>query len=232
MPNGHIKKSVANDIETMSSTNPNAFWNKIRKLGPRNNNNIPMEVLNEDGTILTTERDVLERWRTDFENLYNGSSGDDFDNDHFNFVKSEKHAREHHMESHMFECNDELNCDITGDEISDIVMRSKSSSACGLDEIPYSVLKYPIVIETLRQLFQLILNSSIIPTVWRKAIICPIHKDPSSDKRLPMNYRGVSLSSCIRKLYSSLLNKRIMSNLENNDILANEQNDFRKNKSC
>ena len=53
------KKSVANDIETMSSTNPNEFWNKIRKLGPRNNNNIPMEVLNEDGTILTTERDVF-----------------------------------------------------------------------------------------------------------------------------------------------------------------------------
>ena len=98
-----------------------------------------MEVLNEDGTILTTERDMLERWRTNFGNL-------DFDNDHFNFVKSEKHTREHHMESHMFECNDELNCDITGEEISDIVMRSKSSSACGLDEIPYNVLKYPIVI--------------------------------------------------------------------------------------
>ena len=58
-----------------------------------------MEDLNEDGTILTTERDVLERWRTDFENLYNCSSGDDFDNDHFNFVKLEKHSREHHMES-------------------------------------------------------------------------------------------------------------------------------------
>ena len=80
------RKSVANEIETISSTNE--FWNKIRKLGPRYNNNIPMEALNEDGTILTTERDVLERWRTDFENLYNGSPSDDFDNDHFNFVKS------------------------------------------------------------------------------------------------------------------------------------------------
>ena len=54
-----------------------------------------MEVLNEDGTILTTERYLLERWRTDFENLYNGSTCDDFDNDHINFVKTEKHTREH-----------------------------------------------------------------------------------------------------------------------------------------
>ena len=127
----------------------------------------------------------------------------------------------------MVGCNDELNCE----EISDIVMRSKSSSACGLDKLPYSVLKYPIIIETLRQLFKLILNSSIIPTVWRKAIICSVQKDPSSDKRLPMNYHGVSLLSCISKLNSSLLNKRIMSYLENSDILADEQNDFRKNRS-
>ena len=52
-----------------------------------------MEVLNEDGTILTVERGVLERLRTDFENLYNGISNDDFDYDHFNFVKSEKNTR-------------------------------------------------------------------------------------------------------------------------------------------
>ena len=39
-----------------------------------------------------------------------------------------------------------------------------------------------------------------------------------------MNYRGVSLLSCISKL-------RIMNYLENNDILADEQNGFR-NRSC
>ena len=74
------------------------------------------------------------------------------------------------MESHMVECNDKLNCDITGEKISDKVMRSKSSSACGLNEIPYSVLKYPIVIKTLRQLFQLTLNSSLFQLFGEKRL--------------------------------------------------------------
>ena len=46
-----------------------------------------------------------------------------------------------------------------------------------------------------------------------------------------MNYRGVSLLSCISKFYGSLLNKQITSYLENNDILADEQNGFRKTRS-
>ena len=57
----HLEKPVANDIKTMSSTNPNEFRNKIRKLGLRNKSIIPKEVLKEDGILLTTERDVLQR---------------------------------------------------------------------------------------------------------------------------------------------------------------------------
>lgn len=47
-----------------------------------------------------------------------------------------------------------------------------------------------------------------------------------------MNYRGVSLLSCISKLYSSSINKRIVCYLESNDVLADEQNGFRKERSC
>ena len=47
-----------------------------------------------------------------------------------------------------------------------------------------------------------------------------------------MNYRGISLLSCIGKLYSSLLEKRLSTYLEENDILADEQNGFRRKRSC
>ena len=111
-------------------------------------------------------------------------------------------------------------------------MNAKSKSACGHDEIPYCVLKYPPVIRTIHELFQLVFDTSIIPSVWRKAIICPILKDASADKRMPMNYRGVSLLSCISKLYSAFINHRLVTYLENNDTLADEQNGFRRNRSC
>ena len=92
--------------------------------------------------------------------------------------------------------------------------------------------KFPPVIAVIHQLFQLIFDTSIIPSVWRQSIICPILKDPSSDRSVPMNYRGISLLSCISKLYSSILNKRITKYLEENNILAEEQNGFRTDRSC
>ncbi|VDI26947.1 Hypothetical predicted protein, partial [Mytilus galloprovincialis] len=132
------------------------------------------------------------------------------------------------MEDPLFAPNEYLNRNITLDEINSIVMHAKSKPASGFEEIPYSVLKFPVMIETSLQLFQLILDTSLIPSIWRKAVICPILKDTSSDTRLSMNYRGVSLLSCISKLYSTFINKRITHYLENQDILADEQNGFRK----
>ena len=48
-----------------------------------------------------------------------------------------------------------------------------------------------------------------------------------------MNFRGVSLLSCISKLYSAFMNKRLSYYLEKkNDGTADEQNGFRPNRSC
>lgn len=94
---------------------------------------------------------------------------------------------------------DQLNHSVTFDKISNVVMKAKSKSAFGIDEIPHVVLKYPFVIGVLKQLFQLILDTSIIPSLLRKSITCPILKDPDGDERIPLNYRGISLLSCISK---------------------------------
>ena len=49
---------------------------------------------------------------------------------------------------------------------------------------------------------------------------------------MPQNYRAISLISCIAKIYSSLLNSRLTSFLEDNNTLADEQNGFRCSRSC
>lgn len=68
--------------------------------------------------------------------------------------------------------------------------------------------------------------------MWRKAIIFPILKEQNSDPRIPMNYRGISVLSVMSKVFSSILNNRLTDYLEDNDILVDEQNGFRKNRSC
>ncbi|XP_053387326.1 uncharacterized protein LOC123542028 [Mercenaria mercenaria] len=135
------------------------------------------------------------------------------------------------MEEPMYTPNDCLNKNITIEEICLVVEQAELQSAYGYDNIPFGVLKFPPVISVLHQLFQLIFDSSLIPSIWRKAIICPIHKDPASDPRVPMKYRGVSLLSCASKLYSAFMNKRLTHYLENSELLADEQNGFRNKRS-
>ena len=67
---------AAVDIETMSIKIPNEFWQKIEKLGPRIGKTIPMEIVDDAEVIVRTENEVLEKWRRDFENLYNGGNSD------------------------------------------------------------------------------------------------------------------------------------------------------------
>ena len=52
------------------------------------------------------------------------------------------------------------------------------------------------------------------------------------DPHVPINYRGISLLSCVGKMYASLLSNIILSYCELCNILVDEQNGFRKNRSC
>ena len=42
-----------------------------------------MEIVTEDGEFSTNEQTVLDRWRRDFECLYNGSNSDEFEVEHY-----------------------------------------------------------------------------------------------------------------------------------------------------
>ena len=71
-----------------------------------------------------------------------------------------------------------------------------------------------------------------MPTDWTFAIIKLIPKNSALDPRLPSNYRWISLLSTVYKVFASVLNERLVSCLESNDIFADEQNGFRKGRSC
>ncbi len=60
----------------------------------------------------------------------------------------------------------------------------------------------------------------------------PIPKGSGKDPFVPLNYRGILLLSCVSKTYTSLLNERIVKYCDINDILVDDQNGFRKGRSC
>jgi hypothetical protein len=83
----------------------------------------------------------------------------------------------------------------------------------------------------LHALFQSCFESGMVPDIWCKGIIKPIPKGSTSDRRNPVDYRGLTLASAIYKLYCGILNTRLSTWAEAEGLLVDEQNAFRKGRS-
>ena len=95
-----------------------------------------------------------------------------------------------------------------------------------------NVLKNNVTISALHKFFNLVFDYSIVPSLWLKSLILPIPKSGSDDPCDPMNYRGISLICCTAKIYGCILNKRLLTYLDANQLLVEEQNGFRGQRSC
>ena len=58
------------------------------------------------------------------------------------------------------------------------------------------------------KLFNGILTSGIFPNSWLTAVLIPVFK--KGDQRDPNNYRGISLASCLAKLFTNIINNRLI----------------------
>ena len=94
-----------------------------------------------------------------------------------------------------------------------------------IDKIPNEVHKE--IHETLLKLFSFCFKNGIVPDIWSKAIIKPIPKNSNKDLYVPLHYRGISLLSCVGKLYTSLLSHHINQYLDVLGIIVKEQNGLR-----
>ena len=104
--------------------------------------------------------------------------------------------------------------------------------ACGPDDIPGRLLKEeaPWLAEPLIQLYNLSLQSGVLPRDWRRANVTPVFK--KGDKHSPSNYRPISLTSLVVKCLERLVHTRILEFLEANNKLSSHQHGFRKGHSC
>ena len=79
-------------------------------------------------------------------------------------------------------------------------------------------------------IFNIVLETGIIPTDWTLGIIKVLYKNKGDINDIN-NYRGITLLSCLGKLFTSVLNARLYSYLTDDNILGNEQVGFRPKHS-
>ena len=126
---------------------------------------------------------------------------------------------------------DDMNSNISLEEIESAMKHAKLGKAVGIDNLPNEVLRNTSLLSVLQKLFNVCFPNGIVPSMWCSSIIHPILKD-GKDYRDPMGNRCISLMSTVAKMFSFILNKRLVTFFDCNNTLCEEQNGFRKLRSC
>jgi len=116
-------------------------------------------------------------------------------------------------------------------EIYNIISTMKSSSSCGVDQIPFSVIKSVAfqISPILSTLINHSITSGIFPDALKVAKITPIFK--TGDKSKITNYRPISVLNSFSKIYEKVFLNRLNVHLSKLNILQDAQFGFRKNRS-
>lgn len=86
-----------------------------------------------------------------------------------------------------------------------------------------------VIVPPLTYIYNLALSTGKFPNVFKKAIIHPIYK--SGDRSRVDNYRPISVLTAFSKILERVMNSRLVSYLENYNLIAPTQFGFRSGKS-
>lgn len=121
---------------------------------------------------------------------------------------------------------------ITESVVLDKLKRINVSKSQGPDQL-HGKLLYEIryqLVKPLTKLFNLSLDTGCIPQDWKDADVVPLHKKGSRSKC--ENYRPVSLTSILCKLFESVLKEAVTNHLRKNNLINESQHGFTEGKSC
>ena len=112
-------------------------------------------------------------------------------------------------------------------EIREGIFKIKNNKQPGLDQKLNEYINHgrDILLLPLVKLFNRILTSGTFPDAWNVSLISFLPKN--NDIYYCNNYRCLSLTSCLDKLVTSLLQNRLNNYKENNNLYNNLQAGFR-----
>ena len=220
----------------MSKDNPSEIWAKLRNLCNPPSTRAALQIVREDESISSDVKEVLARWHKDISNLFSGLRQNPnfaFDDKFYEEILEKKTEFEKISQisqpDHPFFAKENLNAELSFDEVSTAIDRAKSRKA--FLEIPNEAMKNKNAKLLLHKFFNLCFQSGLSPSEWDTSDIKPIPKK-DKDSRDPLQNRCITIMCCVAKIYSGILNRRLQKYLEKNNLLADEQNGFRASRSC
>ena len=204
------KQKLVETLNEAADRDPNALWSAVRELKD------------------------MEKPKTDSARTINGSKWAGHLENILSRETTADKNRQQTIKSQLARAEDVKNFNsmdfpITNKEITLAARNLKHKKAPGIDGVSNEMIKtsIPDIIDTLRTSFNAILSSGHFPTTWKTGVSSPIYK--GGDPTDPGNYRGITLTSTLAKLFCQIINARVVNYLEDRKLYAPEQAGFRKN---
>ena len=122
--------------------------------------------------------------------------------------------------------------EISENDIAKHLRNLDPNKSTGSDQISTRLLRecQDELVLPLKLLFNRSLQEGSVPALWKCANVTPIFKKGS--KCEPSNYRPISLTSVVIKIFERILKDKITSFLDKHKLILASQHGFRNNRSC
>ena len=206
--------------------NHKMMWNLVRRLVPSSNKISMQPIKGKNGQLATSEEEIMEAW-ADHQSKLGTPSRHPLQDDQFTAEVEEEVARL--VETAKDQGSFKLGMEFTREEIRNAVGVLDYYKAGAADGTKNPMFKCggETMEVMLYHLFNYLREREIFPEDWGRSEVVNLFKE--GDKSDPGNYRGISLISCLGKLYLSLWAKRLADFLE--PVLDDEQGGFRCTRS-
>ncbi len=205
-----FKQGLYNRLVNMSENNPKEYWELFNELKKSNDD---INVNDQDCPIKD------EEWIKHYKDLLGPQKMDHIRTklvrDEINNILDEPYFSE-------------LDYRISIDEIMNASKSLKNKKSAGLDYISNEMIKcsLPFMAKVFRKIFNVSLCKQYYPTCWKTGMIVNLFK--TGDVTNTDNYRGLTINSCLAKLFNTVLNNRLVHFLEKNKLICDNQIGFKK----
>ena len=205
------RKEFESRLAKESRTNNKVFWNYVNS---RRKSKVSIPALRrEDGTLVEEDEEKAEILNRSYTKVFTREDMTTFPTFDNKVLLTE------------------LNIRLTKEAVL------KQLQSLKVDKSPGPDLIHPRVLHELAEtlstplyiLFKASLDEGIVPKQWKTATVTPIYK--KGDKTDSANYRPVSLTSVICKIFERILSEGIMEHLKANNLCCEQQHGFIGGKS-
>lgn len=223
-------------INVVSSTyrDPTTFWKKI-KLLTGNRENEPHYIRNKHNNKVYTDREKEEVHREYWQEIFSGE--EDGEEDHMeneivlHNIRNNTHRTIPYNNSDITRLNTQhTDTTITTEELKNIIKQLKRTSP-GRSGINKTILTHlpDTAIIRLTEIFNSTISAGYFPDKWKNGIIRLIPKQNKSPQQA-QNYRPITLLEVPGKILERVINSRLKTHLEINNLYNTYQFGFRSNR--